>query len=66
MVRHSVLLTLTSLKSKLLVMKPTLRMAVPLVESNLMGLTKRFEGYDVREDLILVTCDLATILAEVD
>jgi hypothetical protein len=50
--------TLTSLRSKLLGMKPSLRMAVPLVESVLTGLTTRFDGYDLREDLIIASVTL--------
>jgi hypothetical protein len=50
--------TLTSLRTKLLGIKPTLKLAIPLVEAVLAGLNKRFKDYDIRHNLILASVTL--------
>lgn len=50
--------TLISLRTKLLRITPTLKMAVPLVEAVLKGLNQRFEGYDLQDDLIIASVTL--------
>lgn len=50
--------TLTSLRTKLLGIKPTLKLAIPLADAVLAGLNKRFQDYDTRHDLILASVTL--------
>lgn len=50
--------TLMSLRTKLLTVKPTLKLAAPLLTAVLSGLDKRFQGYDERHDLIIASVTL--------
>jgi hypothetical protein len=50
--------TLTSLRTKLLAVTLTLKLATALANAVLAGLNSRFEGYDTRNDLILATVTL--------
>jgi hypothetical protein len=50
--------TLASLRTKLTGIKPTLKLTVPLINAVLSGLDARFQGYDIRHDLIIASVTL--------
>jgi len=50
--------TLVSLRTKLLAIKPTLKLAAPLLDAVLSGVSERFQGYDTRHDLIIASVTL--------
>ena len=47
--------TIVSLEMKLKALRPNLKVAAPLVDAILAGLSKRFAGYHERQDLILAS-----------
>jgi len=50
--------TLVSLSTKLLAIKPTLKLAAPLLDAVLSGVSERFQGYDTRHELIIASVTL--------
>jgi hypothetical protein len=50
--------TLASLRAQLTGIKPTLKLTVPLINVVLSGLDARFQGYDIRRNLIIARVTL--------
>ena len=49
--------TLVSLRTKLLAIKPTLKLAAPLLDAVLSGVSERFQGHDTRGNQTFRTID---------